>query len=120
MIVIPHKKIKSKSATIQYFLSDLDRFKTFYWDVRAYLKDTQHQCMGDGPKKCVHAGYHDWADSVPFRRFNHFCYQRGLDWRGARETLEIMLRDQYMCECEILWRYTDEEVEEILTGKRKR
>jgi hypothetical protein len=31
--------------------------------------------------------------------------------------LEIMLRDQYRCECEILWRYTDEEVEEILSGR---
>ena len=123
MIIIPPKKIKSKGDTIQMFLADLDKFKTFYRDVRAYLKSTQHQCIKEGyegdPKKCVHSGYHEWPDSVPFRRFNHFCYQRGLDWRGAREILEIMLNDQYRCECWILWRYTDEEVEEILSGRRK-
>lgn len=124
MIVIPPKKMKSKVDTIQMFLSDQDKYKTFYRDVRAYLKSTQHQCIKEGyeddSRKCVHSGYHDWPDSVPFRRFNHFCYLRGLDWRGARDTLEIMLRDQYRCECEILWRYTDEEVEEILSGRRKR
>ena len=123
MIVIPPKKIKSKGDTIQMFLADLDKFKTFYRDVRAYLKSTQHQCIKEGydddPRKCVHSGYHELPDSVPFRRFNHLCYQRGLDWRGARDTLEIILRDQYRCECEILWRYTDEEVEEILSGRRR-
>ena len=89
MIIIPPKKIKSKGDTIQMFLADQDKFKTFYRDVRAYLKSTQHQCIKEGyegdPRKCVHSGYHEWPDSVPFRRFNHFCYQRGLDWRGARE-----------------------------------
>ena len=124
MIVIPPKKIKSKGDTIQMFLAGQDKFKTFYRDVRATLKEPQHTCLKEGhesdPRKCVHSGYHDWPDSVPFRRFNHFCYQRGLDWRGARDVLEIMLRDQYRCECRILWRYTDEEVEEILSGRRKR
>jgi hypothetical protein len=124
MIIISPKKIKSKGDTIQMFLADQDKFKTFYRDVRAYLKSTQHQCIKeeyeDEPRMCVHSGYHEWPDSVPFRRFNHFCYQRGLDWRGAREILEIMLRDQYRCECEILWRRTDEEVEEILSRRRKR
>ena len=124
MIVIPPKKIKSKCDTIQMFLADQDKFKTFYRDVCAYLKSTQHQCIKEGyendPRTCVHSGYHEWPDSVPFRRFNHFCYQRGLDWRGARDVLEIMLRDQYRCECRILWRYTDEEVEEILSGRQKR
>jgi len=124
MIIITPKKIKSKGDTIQMFLADQDKFKTFYRDVRAYLKSTQHQCIKEGyedePRKCVHSGYHEWPDSVPFRRFNHFCYQRELDWRGARDILEIMLKDQYRCECEILWRYTDEEVEEILSGRRKR
>ncbi len=124
MIIIPPKKIKSKGDTIQMFLADQAKFRTFYWDVCAYLKSTQHQCIKEGyegdPRKCVHSGYHDWPDSVPFRHFNHFCYQRRLDWRGAREILEIMLRDQYRCECEILWRYTDEEVEAILSGRRKR
>jgi hypothetical protein len=123
MIVIPPKKIKSKGDTIQMFLADPDKFKTFYRDVRAYLKSTQHQCIKEGcegdPRICVHSGYHEWPDSVPFRRFNHFCYQRGLDWRGAREILEIMLKDQYRCECVILWCRTDEEVEAILSGKRK-
>ena len=42
MIVIPPKKIKSKGDTIQMFLADQDKFKTFYRDVRAYLKSTQH------------------------------------------------------------------------------
>jgi hypothetical protein len=123
MIVIPPKKIKSKGDTIQMFLADQDKFKTFYLDVRAYLKSTQHTCLkeryeGD-PRECMHSGYHEWPYSVPFRRFNHFCYQRGLDWRGARDILEIMLKDQYRCECEILWRYTDEEVEELLLGRRR-
>lgn len=123
MIIIPPKKIKSKGDTIQMFLADQDKFKTFYRYVRTYLKSTRHQCIKEGYEgdpTCVHSGYHEWPDSVPFRRFNHFCYQRGLDWRGAREVLEIMLRDQYRCECEILWRYTDEEVEEKLSGRRKR
>ena len=44
MIVIPPKKIKSKDDTIQMFLADQDKFKTFYRDVRAYLKSTQHTC----------------------------------------------------------------------------
>ncbi len=105
------------------FLADQDKFKTFYRDVRAYLKSTQHQCIKEGyegdPRICVHSGYHEWPDSVPFRRFNHFCYQRGLDLRGAREILEIMMKDQYRCECVILWCRTDEEVEAILSGKRK-
>jgi hypothetical protein len=124
MIIIPPKKIKSKGDTIQMFPADQDKFKTFYRDVRAYLKSTQHTCLKEGyegdPRKCVHSGYHEWPDSVPFRRLNHFCYQRGLDWRGAREILEITLRDQYRCECEILWCRTDEEVDEILAGRRKR
>ena len=124
MIVIPPKKIKSKGDTIQMFLAHQDKFKTFCRDVRAYLKSTQHQFIKEGyegdPRKCVHSGYHEWPDTVPFRRFNHFCYQRGLDWRGAREVLEIMLKDHYRCECEILWRFTDAEVEEILLGRRKR
>jgi hypothetical protein len=124
MIIIPPKKIKSKGDTIQMFLADQDKFKTFYRDVCAYLKSTQDTCRkegyGDDPWIIDHSGYHEWSDSVPFRRFNHFCYQRGLDWRGSREALEIMPRDQYRCECEILRRYTDEEVEEILSGKRKR
>jgi len=124
MIVIPPKKIKSKDDTIQMFLADQDKFKTFYRDVRAYLKSTQHTCRKEGyegePRICVHSGYHDCPDSVPFRRFNHFCYQHGLDWRGAREILEIMLKDRYRCECEILWHHTDEAVEEILSGRQER
>ena len=123
MIVIPPKKIRSKGDTIQMLLADQDKFKTFCRDVRAFLKETQHKWMKEGhsadQKKCFHSGYHDWPDSIPFRRFNHFCYQRGLEWRGAREMLEITLRVQYRCECEILWRHTDEEVEEILSGRRK-
>ena len=76
MIVIPPKKIKSKGDTIQMFLAGQDKFKTFYRDVRATLKETQHACLKEGhesdPRKCVHSGYHDWPDSVPFRRFNHY------------------------------------------------
>jgi hypothetical protein len=124
MIVIPPKKIKSKGDTLQMFLADQDKYKTFYRDVHAYLKSTQHTCRKEGyenaPRTCVHSGYHEWPDSVPFRRFELFCCERGVDWRGAREILEIMLRDQYRCECEILWRYTDGEVEEILSGRRRR
>ena len=48
MIIIPHKKIKSKGDTIQIFLADQDKFNTFYRDVRAYLKSTQHQCIKEG------------------------------------------------------------------------
>ena len=84
MIVIPPKKIKSKCDTIQMFLADQDKFKTFYRDVRSYLKSTQHQCIKEGydgePRKCVHSEYHEWPDSVPFRRFNHFFIS--VDWIG--------------------------------------
>jgi hypothetical protein len=53
-----------------------------------------------------------------FRRYGHFCYRRGLDWEGAREMMEVMLSERFICECELLWRLTDEQVEERLTGKR--
>ena len=46
MIIIPPKKIKSKGATIQMFLADQDKFKTFYRDVRAYLKSTSIMYQG--------------------------------------------------------------------------
>jgi hypothetical protein len=68
---------------------------------------------------CIHNGYHEWPESVPFRRFNHFCYQRGLDWKGARDILEIMLHSSFYCECRMLRDFSDEDVEAILSGKRK-
>ena len=122
MIVIPPKKIKSHHDTIMY-LSDPDKFKTFYLDLREYLKSTQHQCIKeryeDDPRMCIHNGYHEWPESVPFRRFNHFCYQRGLDWKGARDILEIMLHASFYCECRMLKDFSDEDVEAILSGRRK-
>lgn len=122
MLYIPTKKIKSRDATMTYLL-DPDRLKSFIHDARVYLKSTQHLCIkifhDDTPKKCVHSGYHEWPECVPFRRFNHFCYERGLDWEGAREMMEIMLNDRFMCECEMVCRMTDEQVEERLTGKRR-
>jgi len=122
MLIIPHKKIKSREATADYLL-DPARLKTFILDLRVYLKSTQHLCVKEGyennPRKCLHVGYHEWPECVPFRRFNHFCYERGLEWTGAREILEIMLNAQFMCECEIVWRYTDEQLEERLSGRRR-
>ena len=41
MLVITHKKIKSREATMT-FLLDPARLKSFVQDLRAYLKSTQH------------------------------------------------------------------------------
>lgn len=48
-----------------------------------------------------------------------FCTERGLDWEGAREMLDIMLGERYMCECELVWRVTDVQVEERLASMRR-
>ena len=53
-----------------------------------------------------------------FRRFGHFCYLRKLDWEGAREMMEIMLSERFLCECEMVWRLTDDQLEERLAGRR--
>jgi len=122
MLTIPHKKIKSHSQTLTYLL-DPARLKSFILDLRAYLRSTQHLCIkkeyDDNPGKCVHSGYHEWPECVPFRRFNHFCYERGLDWEAARSMMELMLNDRYLCECEMVWRLSDEQLEEILAGRRR-
>jgi hypothetical protein len=120
MLVIPHKKLKSREATME-FLLDPARLKTFVLDLRAYLKSTQHQFHKVGfendPKHCVHRGMYDRPETVLFRRFNHFCYEQGLDWEGAREMVELMLNERFLCECEILWRLKDEQVEERLSSR---
>jgi hypothetical protein len=41
MLIIPHKKIKFREATMTYML-DPTRLKTFIMDLRAYLRSTQH------------------------------------------------------------------------------
>jgi len=61
---------------------------------------------------------YDRPEVVLFRRFHHYCYERGLDWEGAREMMEIMLSDRFICECEMVWRLSDEQVEERLAGRR--
>ena len=105
------------------YLLDPTRLKTLIMDLRSNLKSTQHLCIKEGyednPRKCVHSGYHEWPECVPFRRFNHFCYEQGLDWEGCRGMMEIMLNDRFLCECEMLWRYSDEQLEEILAGRRR-
>jgi len=118
MLTIPYKKIKSREATLTYLL-DPTRLKTFIMDLRAYLKSAQHLFQKEGfendPRNCVHRTLYDRPEPVFFRRFNHFCTERGLDWEGAREMLEIMLNERFLCECEMVWRLRDEQVEERLT-----
>jgi hypothetical protein len=122
MIIIPHRKIKSREATATYLL-DPTRLKTFIMDLRAHLKSNQHLFQKEGfendPRQCKHRSMYDRPETVLFRRFHHFCYGRGLDWEGAREMMELMLSDRFICECEMVWRLTDEQVEEILAGRRR-
>jgi hypothetical protein len=122
MLIIPHKKIKSREATLTYLL-DPARLKTFILDLRTYLKSTQHLCQKKGhendPRQCKHRSMYDRPETVLFRRFYHFCYERGLDWEGAREMMKLMLSDRFMCDCEMLWRLTDEQVDEIFAGRRR-
>lgn len=113
MVTIPHKKLKSHEATMEYLL-DPARLKSFVQDLRAYLKSTQHLFQKEGfendPRHCVHRGMYDRSEPVLFRRFNHFCTERGLDWEGAREMIELMLCERFMCECEMVWRLRDEQL----------
>lgn len=122
MLVIPHKKLKSREATMT-FLLDPARLKTFVIDFRTYLRKTQQPFQKKGfdndPRQCKHRDMYDRPDSVLFRRFNLFCTERGLDWQGAREMLEIMLNERFLCECEMVWRMTDKQVGDLLTGRRK-
>lgn len=122
MITIPHRKIKSHEDTLT-FLVDPARLKTFILDLRDYLKSTQHIFQKEGfendPRQCVHRAIYYRPETVLFRRFNNFCYGRGLDWEGAREMMELMLSDRFLCECEMLWRYTDEQVKKRLEGRRR-
>jgi hypothetical protein len=120
---IPHKKIKSREATAPYLL-DPARLKNFILDLREYLKSTQHLCQKVGhendPRHCVHRQLYDRPDTVMFRRFGHFCYVSNLDWEGSRAMLEFMLSDRFICEREMLWRITNEQVEEGLTSPQNR
>ena len=122
MLTIPHKKLKSHADTMT-FLLDPARLKTFVLDLRAYLRSTQYQFEKEGfendPRNCVHRSMYDRPEPVLFRRFNMFCTERGLDWEGAREMLDIMLGERYMCECELVWRVTDVQVEERLASMRR-
>jgi len=119
MITIPHKKIKSREATMTYLL-DPSRLITFILNLRAHLKSTQHLCQKEGlennPRNCVHRILYNRPETLMFRRFGHICYGRGLDWEGAREMMELMLNERFMCECEMVWRLSDEQVEEIFEG----
>jgi hypothetical protein len=85
MLTIPHKKIKSRDATMTYLLDPV-RLKSFILDLRAYLRSTQHLFQKEGfendPRQCKHRSMHDRPEVVMFRRFSHFCYLRGLDWEG--------------------------------------
>jgi len=114
MIITPHRKIKSHADTLT-FLVDPTRLKSFILELRAYLRSTHHQFQKKGcendPRQCVHRGMYDRPEPVLFRRFNHFCTERGLDWEGARDMMEIMLSERFLCECEMLSRYTDEQLE---------
>jgi len=119
MLTIPHKKLKSHADTMT-FLLDPARLKSFVQDLRAYLKSTQHQFRKEGfendPRQCVHRSMYDRPEPVLFRRFNLFCTERGLDWEGAREMMELMLCERFLCECEVIWRLKDEQVEGRLAG----
>jgi hypothetical protein len=120
MIIIPHKKIKSHEDTLTYLL-DPARLKSFILDLRTYLRSTQHLFQKNGfendPRNCVHRALYDRPETIMFRRFGHFCYLRGFDWLGAREMVELMLSDRFLCECEMVWRLTDEQVERRLAGR---
>ena len=122
MLTIPHKKLKSREATMEHLL-DPAQLKSFVQDLRAYLKSTQRQFQKEGfendPRNCVHRGMYDRPDPVLFRRFNHFCTERRLDWEACREMMENMLSERFLCECEMVWRLKDEQVEVRLAGRRK-
>ena len=100
------------------YLLDPARLKSFVQDLRTYLKSTQHQFQKEGfendPRNCVHRSMYDRPEPVLFRRFNHYCYERRLDWEACREMMENMLSERFLCECEIVWRLKDEQVEERL------
>jgi len=119
MLIIPHKKLKTREATMTYLL-DPARLKSFIQDLRAYLKSTQHLFQKEGfendPRQCKHRGMYDRPDTFMFRRLNHFCTERRLDWQGAREMVENMLQERFLCECEMVWRMTDEQVDKKLMG----
>jgi len=110
MLIIPHKKLKSREAIMEYLL-DPARLKSFVQDLRSYLKSTQDFCQKKGCenelRNCVHRTLYDRPETVMFRRFHHFCYERGLDWEGAREMMEVMLEKRFLCECEMVWRLKD-------------
>jgi hypothetical protein len=61
---------------------------------------------------------YDRPEVVLFRRFNHFCTERGLEWEACREMMENMLEKRFLCECEMVWRLKDEQVEKKLAGRR--
>jgi len=120
MLTIPHKKTKSHADTMTYLLDPV-RLKSFVQELLTYLKSTQHHFQKEGfendPRQCVHRGMYDRPEPLLFRRFNRFCTERGLDWEGAREMLDIMLEKRFLCECEMVWRLKDEQVEERLVVK---
>ncbi len=122
MLIIPHRNIKSREATMT-FLLDPARLKSFILELRAYLRSSQHLFQKKGcendPRQCVHRSMYDRPESLLFRRFHHFCYERGLDWEGAREMTENMLGERFLCECEMVWRLSDEQLEERLAGRRR-
>ena len=122
MIIIPHRKIKSYEDTLT-FLVDPARLKTFILDLRKYLRSTQHLCQKEGfendPRQCVHRTLYDRPETLMFRRFGHFCYLRKLDWEAARTMIEIILSDHFICACEIVWRMSDEQVEDRLAGRSR-
>ena len=117
MITIPHKKLKSREATATYLL-DPARLRIFIQELRTYLKSTEHLCQKEGhennPRNCVHRTLYDRPETLMFRRFGHICYGRGLDWEAARSMMELMLGERFMCDCEMVWRLTDEQVEQRL------
>jgi len=117
MVIIPHRKLKSREATMEYLL-DPARLKSFVQELRAYLISTQHLFQKKGcendTRQCVHRGMYDRPEPVLFRRFNRYCPERGLEWQSCREMMEIMLNERFLCECEMVWRMTDGQVEERL------
>jgi len=78
MLIIPHKKLKSREATMS-FLLDPARLKSFIQDLRAYLKSTQQSFQKEGfendPRHCVHRSIYDRPEPVLFRRFNRCLFR---------------------------------------------
>ncbi len=70
MLTIPHRKIKSREATMTYLLDPV-RLESFILELRIYLRSTQQLFQKEGfendPRQCVHRTMYDRPEPVLFR-----------------------------------------------------